>query len=160
MTPARGGGSVKGVRVSQVVTPGSAVMIMTPGYSRPPLAGCSNQDADSFCNICWTETLGEAPCIQLGCGHVFHNDCIQTQLRKAWPGRRISFQYANCPLCDNEMRHNLLRNEIRQVDKLKADIIRRGRRRIKFEGGKEANRGGGRREEGRRRAEKEMKREG
>ena len=35
------------------------------------------QDGDDMCMICWTETLHEAPCIQLKCGHVVHLTCCR-----------------------------------------------------------------------------------
>lgn len=34
-------------------------------------------DEDSFCTICWVSGLGSEPCIRLGCGHIFHVNCIK-----------------------------------------------------------------------------------
>ena len=31
---------------------------------------------DDYCQICWVERLGSAPCSRLSCGHVFHYDCL------------------------------------------------------------------------------------
>ncbi len=33
-------------------------------------------NADSYCIICYTQGLGEAPSVQLTCKHIFHVDCI------------------------------------------------------------------------------------
>ena len=96
--------------------------------------GGTQQEGGDFCNICWTEALEDAPCIQLGCGHVFHYSCAVAKLQQGWPGPRISFNYANCPLCDVPMHHNLLLMHTSRAETLKRDIIRRGRKRLAFEG--------------------------
>ena len=31
---------------------------------------------EELCAICYTSELGEEPCAKLGCGHVFHANCI------------------------------------------------------------------------------------
>merc|ERR1711990_644092 len=40
-----------------------------PKDSNPP-------SADELCAICYTCELGSMSCVKLGCGHVFHADCI------------------------------------------------------------------------------------
>ena len=30
------------------------------------------QNADDYCNICFTEALKSAPCVKSKCGHIFH----------------------------------------------------------------------------------------
>jgi hypothetical protein len=70
----------------------------------PCLKGCSppsvvRQDAEDMCMICFTESLGAAPAIQLACRHVYHFTCIRRNLEKRWPGARITFSFANCPIC-------------------------------------------------------------
>ncbi|XP_065186981.1 E3 ubiquitin-protein ligase MYCBP2-like isoform X2 [Sycon ciliatum] len=57
--------------------------------------------ADDTCAICYTDTLGEAPAIQLSCGHIFHKHCCDTLLEKQWSGPRISFQFLKCPSCED-----------------------------------------------------------
>eukprot|EP00657_Telonema_sp_P-1_P011761 TRINITY_DN7289_c0_g1_i1.p2 TRINITY_DN7289_c0_g1~~TRINITY_DN7289_c0_g1_i1.p2 ORF type:complete len:195 (+),score=50.13 TRINITY_DN7289_c0_g1_i1:166-750(+) len=52
---------------------------------------------DDFCNMCWVADLGSAPCIVLGCGHVFHAHCIRGQLQKGYSGARITFGHLGCP---------------------------------------------------------------
>ena len=48
--------------------------------------GGLSQDADDYCNICWTEPLGCAPCIRLKCGHIFHHSSIMSMLGMKWGG--------------------------------------------------------------------------
>ncbi|CAG0891685.1 unnamed protein product [Cyprideis torosa] len=74
----------------------------------PCLRGCKTsaqasddlkQDADDMCMICFTDSLGSVPSIQLSCGHIFHFRCCQSVLAKRWPGPRISFGFRLCPVC-------------------------------------------------------------
>lgn len=59
----------------------------------------SIESADDYCSICYSESLSQAPCIQLECGHIFHFDCINERLKSRWTGDRITFTYLYCPLC-------------------------------------------------------------
>jgi hypothetical protein len=74
--------------------------------------GCQSRhdvhSSEDFCNICYTDALRDAPCLQLGCGHVFHTSCLEMKLEKRWPTARISFTFASCPLCGVEISHPLL----------------------------------------------------
>lgn len=77
----------------------------------------SNQNADSFCNICWVESLGSAPSVKLDCGHVFHYHCIHKQVSALfqfvlteqvsgkWSSANIAFGFLECPLCTAKIRH-------------------------------------------------------
>ena len=60
-------------------------------------------DKESFCTICWVSELGSEPCIKLGCGHVFHLNCIKSIITKRWTSLRINFGFMNCPSCKQEM---------------------------------------------------------
>ena len=63
-------------------------------------------NADDFCNICFVESLGSAPCIKLtSCGHIFHAHCVLSKVSRGWPGVRITFGFMQCPLCKVPMRH-------------------------------------------------------
>ncbi len=44
-----------------------------------------------------------APCTQLTCGHLFHNDCIEQLLTEGWPTLNITFGFLACPQCKTEM---------------------------------------------------------
>ena len=66
------------------------------------------QSLDDYCNICFTETLAEAPCIELDCGHVFHYQCILQRVKEKWNPPRITFNFMNCPLCKIKISHPLL----------------------------------------------------
>ena len=64
-----------------------------------------------MCTICFTEELGEAPCIQLpDCRHTFHANCVKKLLEHKWSGLRISFKFLACPTCKTAFSSNHLSN--------------------------------------------------
>ena len=58
---------------------------------------------DSFCTICWISELSAEPCVKLGCGHVFHINCIKTIIENKWTSARITFSFMDCPSCKQPM---------------------------------------------------------
>ena len=62
-----------------------------------PLSYKGGQDADQLCGICYTSELGSEACSKLGCGHVFHTDCIINLLKHRWTTLKISFAFMSCP---------------------------------------------------------------
>lgn len=36
-----------------------------------------NVNKDDYCSICYCAALGQQPCVQLGCNHIFHVDCLK-----------------------------------------------------------------------------------
>ena len=66
--------------------------------------------AAELCAICGTEPLAAAACVQLDapCLHVFHFDCLLSQLRARWPTPRLSFRFLLCPLCAQPLSHSAL----------------------------------------------------
>ena len=54
---------------------------------------------DEYCMICYTDSLGQAPSVQLNCKHVFHYNCLNTILTNKWNGSRIHFGFLDCPAC-------------------------------------------------------------
>ena len=54
---------------------------------------------DELCGICYTCELNEEPSVQLGCGHVFHANCVLELLKHKWTTLRITFAFMNCPSC-------------------------------------------------------------
>ena len=58
-----------------------------------------SENADSYCVICYVSALGEQPCVQLSCKHIFHVDCLMSRLEKKFAGPRITFLYATCTTC-------------------------------------------------------------
>jgi hypothetical protein len=60
---------------------------------------------EDFCAICYTEALGAAPCIQLGCNHVIHFACAKTKLTAGYTGARITFGFLDCTVCRAQMVH-------------------------------------------------------
>ena len=63
---------------------------------------CGGQ-GNEICAICYTSDLSEESCVQLGCGHVFHANCILSQLKHRWSTLKISFGFMACPQCKQEI---------------------------------------------------------
>jgi len=55
------------------------------------------ENKDDYCNICFCAGLGQAPCVHLECGHIFHIDCVKELVKKKYNGPRIIFNYLDCP---------------------------------------------------------------
>ncbi|KAJ8937845.1 hypothetical protein NQ318_022263 [Aromia moschata] len=105
----------------------------------PCLHGCSNdsslrQDSDDMCMICFTEALSCAPAIQLNCGHVFHLHCCKAVLMKRWAGPRITFSFSLCPICKEEIEHEMLEELLAPVKELRKDVCRKALMRLEYEG--------------------------
>ena len=81
---------------------------------------------DDLCNICYTSELGSDPCVQLGCGHIFHATCVKDLIRHRWSTLRISFDFMSCPACKapiKELSHcPPLQAEIKKVNELKTQV--------------------------------------
>ena len=60
-----------------------------------------DQDFDTYCNICFTEGLGNAPVVLLSCKHFLHYRCLETRLSKKWIGPKITFNHCLCPCCNS-----------------------------------------------------------
>jgi hypothetical protein len=84
------------------------VVIPLPQLSRKPSAEihfapspavCSNavivNREQEHCSLC----LDQSANLQLGCSHVFHDECILNQLKAGWTGVRISFNFMRCAEC-------------------------------------------------------------
>jgi len=39
-----------------------------------------SQKGSDYCNICFIESLNNAPCIKVGCGHIFHLECLTKRI--------------------------------------------------------------------------------
>ena len=93
--------------------------------------GCNSgqQNLDDLCNICYTEELGEEPCIQLPvCNHLFHAQCIKNLLKHRWSTLRITFDFLSCPICKvpitNLNTWPQLRTEHKKLQTLKDQIAK------------------------------------
>ncbi|EGD81373.1 highwire [Salpingoeca rosetta] len=100
-------------------------------------AGLIQQDADDECMVCFCGCLREGPCIMLGCGHIFHADCIFRMLKTGWPGPRITFDFATCPLCRSSLLegepHPLLATMLAPIKALHADVRRKALMRLQYD---------------------------
>ncbi|OMJ84353.1 hypothetical protein SteCoe_14579 [Stentor coeruleus] len=96
---------------------------------------CS-QDGTNYCNICYVENLNNAPCVKLGCGHIYHADCLEMTISKRWAGPRITFKFAMCPACNawvSTPHYPSLTKELESVGVLYEDILDKALKRMKFE---------------------------
>ncbi|XP_028966426.1 E3 ubiquitin-protein ligase MYCBP2 [Galendromus occidentalis] len=104
----------------------------------PCLYGCQGkdlrQDADDMCMICFSEALCCAPVISLSCGHMFHHQCTVDALSRKWPGPRITFNFALCPICKAPIDHPLLKEQLQPVWELQEDVKRKALMRLEYEG--------------------------
>lgn len=66
--------------------------------------------------------MGSAPSVELECGHLFHFACLRRKLEARWPGARITFKFATCPLCAELIRHPSLKALMRPIRRLQKDV--------------------------------------
>eukprot|EP01029_Cantina_marsupialis_P027411 TRINITY_DN766_c0_g1_i2.p1 TRINITY_DN766_c0_g1~~TRINITY_DN766_c0_g1_i2.p1 ORF type:complete len:3952 (+),score=1641.27 TRINITY_DN766_c0_g1_i2:307-12162(+) len=103
----------------------------------PCLHGCETSvsvDAEDFCMICWTDPLGQAPSVQLGCGHIFHKECIETLIERKYSGPRINFRFMQCPLCKTDIKHEALNAMLKPWVDLREEVAKKALMRAQFEG--------------------------
>uniref|UniRef100_A0A8R1DYZ2 RCR-type E3 ubiquitin transferase n=1 Tax=Caenorhabditis japonica TaxID=281687 RepID=A0A8R1DYZ2_CAEJA len=94
----------------------------------------TTQDGDDVCVICFTERLGAAPCIRLGCGHIFHYHCVRMILEKRWNGPRIVFRFMHCPLCIQFIDHEGLQDLIEPLKAIRQEVIDKAKMRLEYDG--------------------------
>ncbi|KAI6207356.1 RCR-type E3 ubiquitin transferase [Aphelenchoides besseyi] len=94
----------------------------------------SRQDGDDLCVICFTDRLGGAPCIRVGCGHFFHFGCVRTVLEKRWNGPRIVFRFMQCPLCKQTIEHQALESLLAPLRALYEDVTKKAVLRLEYDG--------------------------
>ena len=81
--------------------------------------------AEELCNICWTSDLESEACVQLGCGHVFHANCVHKLLKYRWSTLKISFAFMSCPSCKQSIKENRckeIQTEIASLKKLRVSV--------------------------------------
>ena len=71
---------------------------------------------DDLCNICYTSELGSDPAVKLGCGHIFHAQCVRDLFKHKWSTLRISFDFLACPACKSSI------NRLNQYPQLQDDL--------------------------------------
>ena len=69
----------------------------------PCLHSDCNGEGGELCAICFTSELEEEACVQLGCGHIFHANCVLQLLQHRWNTLKISFAFMACPSCKQEI---------------------------------------------------------
>ncbi|CAI2353362.1 unnamed protein product [Caenorhabditis sp. 36 PRJEB53466] len=94
----------------------------------------ATQDGDDVCVICFTERLGAAPCIRLGCGHIFHYHCVRMILERRWNGPRIVFRFMHCPLCIKLIEHEGLHDLIEPLKAIRHEVMEKGKMRLEYDG--------------------------
>uniref|UniRef100_A0A915DDX7 RCR-type E3 ubiquitin transferase n=1 Tax=Ditylenchus dipsaci TaxID=166011 RepID=A0A915DDX7_9BILA len=103
-----------------------------------PCFHCRNsdirQDADDLCIICFVDRLGEAPCVQLKCGHFFHHKCVRTILERRWNGPRIVFRFMQCPLCKEQIDHTAFSDLLKPLMDLLEDVSKKAKLRLEYDG--------------------------
>ena len=76
---------------------------------------CCGEGNQDECAICF-DVLTEFPCVQLGCGHVYHHPCLLRQIDSAKdslvPGKQISFNLLGCPQCKVVMQADAIQDEM------------------------------------------------
>jgi len=92
------------------------------------------QECDDMCMICWSDTLAEAPSIQLKCGHVFHYKCVLKMFESRWPGPRITFAFTQCPCCRQTMSHRLIKDVADPIQALFDEVKTKALQRIEYMG--------------------------
>jgi E3 ubiquitin-protein ligase MYCBP2 len=112
----------------------------------PCLQGCDrdalvalkiSQDHEDQCMICFTSSLGEEPSVKLQCGHVFHFQCSTRLLQSRWNGPRITFGFAQCPICKSSMlrdRNPCLQQYLEPIESLYAEVRRKALMRLDYDG--------------------------
>ncbi|KAJ8905205.1 hypothetical protein NDN08_001714 [Rhodosorus marinus] len=81
------------------------------------------QSGKDDCAIC-LDALDEEPCIELSCGHIWHLDCLKSQLQLAQPNprRRLLFTGCSCAQCGKFCEHEALNDVLRNVTALRAKV--------------------------------------
>jgi len=93
-------------------------------------------NADSYCGICHISGLGSEPAVQIGCGHIFHFNCVKNLLEKRWVTPRITFNFMKCPTCKAtiDCKHSpVLQKLFEQALEVKESVEKKAAERAKFE---------------------------
>ena len=75
---------------------------------------CVHQRGEEYCNICYCESLSQAPCVRLHCGHDFHYHCLVEKIQTGFPGvwvflfGEVSWLISVPTLCERFLRCGLL----------------------------------------------------
>jgi E3 ubiquitin-protein ligase MYCBP2 len=60
------------------------------------------------CPICMDDDIEGL--LELECGHVAHRACLEAMISAKWTGKRITFNYMNCFMCRQQLKHPELEN--------------------------------------------------
>ena len=95
------------------------------------------ENSDSYCTICYTEGLGQSPCVQLECRHIFHFQCLINKVKARWNTPRINFSFMECPTCKNHLKADYcpeLEKELQAPRELYENIEKKALERADIEG--------------------------
>ena len=93
--------------------------------SKNPQDQLGEMDGEELCAICYTSELREEPCVRLGCGHVFHSNCVLQLLQHKWNTLKISFAFMACPTCKQEIKETTcpeINAEIARLSQLRDNL--------------------------------------
>ncbi|CAI2366961.1 unnamed protein product [Moneuplotes crassus] len=96
-----------------------------------------SENTMSNCTICFTDPLGQLPCVQLECKHIFHAECLEKKVEMKWAGPRIHFSYKKCPACKADISwcsHKRIDRMIQEANELEEKVRVKAIERGKAEG--------------------------
>ena len=92
---------------------------------------------DEYCQLCYTDGLAQAPCVQLDCKHIFHLPCLLKNVRQRWISPRINFNFMKCPACKGKISAPGcpdIHAEIMRASEIETLVKKKALERAKFEG--------------------------
>jgi len=101
----------------------------------PCFQGCDGVDieGEDMCGMCYTESMNEAPCVHLGCGHNFHAECARARVNAGYLGPEISWKFLGCASCRQQVDHPALADLIDPLLEVQAEHHKRALLRLRYE---------------------------
>eukprot|EP00808_Paulinella_micropora_P024067 g519.t1 len=122
--PGQSGGE-KAARDLPNTSPSNSFAKLSLGENREGLSAATSPlslSKQSVCVICAVADLAQAPCLVLRCGHIFHQHCLEKQIKLQWKGDAIHFKCCRCPLCAAWLSHPSLRELLEPLEILRDKV--------------------------------------